>query len=131
MSETEDRLAALCAAAGYDDEVRGLIAHATFPCQERGRALSDRRLRELADGVKLLVQAGRAAEQIPALIAAYQARHGEQWREAFWRRALRTAAFRAAHPEPHEIRPGERPDAPQPPSTAAPPEAADARRRGA
>ena len=94
MSEREARLAALCSAAGYPDAVRERIAHATFPRYEAGQALSDRQLGELAEAVKLPVQAGRTAEQIPMLIAEDQARHGQRWRHAFWRQTLRTAARR-------------------------------------
>jgi hypothetical protein len=96
---TEARLAALCAAAGYPGEVRELIAHATFPKHEYGTPLSERELVQLAEAVKVLAEAGRTGELLPELVAHYEARFGERWREVFWERALRTAAFRAAHPE--------------------------------
>jgi hypothetical protein len=99
VSATEARLAALCAAAGYPDKLRELIAEATFPGHRAGVALAESELRQLAEAAKLLAQAGRTAVQVELLVAEYQARDGERWRERFWRQALRTAAFRAAHPE--------------------------------
>ena len=54
----DDRLAALCAAAGYPEKVRELIAHATFPGHQDGQALSESKLTQLAEAVKSLGQGG-------------------------------------------------------------------------
>lgn len=98
MTDADARLAALCAAAGYPEEVRELIAHATFPGHQAGEALSESELTQLAEAVKVLVEAGRRAEEIPVLVAECGARHDVGWRDEFWRGTFRAAAMRAAHP---------------------------------
>src|SRR5205085_1564759 len=77
--------AALCAATGYPEKVRELIAHATFPGHQDGQTLSESELTQLAEAVKVLVQAGLGAEEIPVLIAECRARDGASWRDEFWR----------------------------------------------
>lgn len=105
MTDADARLAALCAAAGYPEEMRELIAHATFPSHQAGQALSESELTQLAEAVKVLVEAGRRAEEIPALVAECQAHDDAGWRDEFWRRTFRAAAMRAAQPP----RPGGKP----------------------
>jgi hypothetical protein len=97
MTGAKARLAALCGAAAYPEEVRELIAHATFPGHPDGQALSESKLTQLAEAVKVLVQAGLGAEEIPVLIAECRARDDARWRDEFWRQTLRAAAMRASH----------------------------------
>jgi len=97
MTDADARLAALCAAAGYPAKVRELIAHATFPGHQVGQALSESELTQLAEAVKVLVEAGRGAEEIAVVVAECRARQDESWRDEFWRRAFRAATMRAAH----------------------------------
>jgi len=105
VSATEARLAALCAAAGYSTELVELIAEATFARHKTGETLSEPQLRQLAEAVKMLAAGERSTEHIPVLVDEYEARHGDRWREVFWTRTIRAAAFRAACREghPHQV----------------------------
>jgi hypothetical protein len=108
------RLARAAHLAGYPAGTLTLIAQATLPRHTSGERLDDQGLAQVTSAVELLAEAGGSAEQIAALSAACKQRHGERWREAFWRSTLAAAAARAANPEqspassPHrcDARPG-------------------------
>jgi hypothetical protein len=87
----EDRLAALCAAAGYPPE---LIADSVLPGYTPGQALTERQLGWLCEAARTLIEAGRDQQQLAALIAGYKQTGGEDWQEAFWDATLTTAAAR-------------------------------------
>ena len=108
MNEPEARLAALCAAAGYPAELRAVIAEATFPHHTADEELTASELRQLAEAVKLLAEAGRTAEHIRVLVGEYKTRHPERWRDVLWTRTVRAAARRTASSQPHHASAAER-----------------------
>lgn len=108
MNEPEARLAALCAAAGYPAKLRAVIAEATFPHRRADEGLAASELRQLAEAVKLLAEAGRTAEHIRVLVDEYKTSHPERWREVLWTRTVRAAARRAAGSQPHHASATER-----------------------
>ena len=106
-SDARGRLAAQAAAAGYPPELLALIAHATLPAYQPGEQLRDAQIEQVTGAVEVLAQAGYRAESLAGHIADYQRRHGDDWRERFWRRALRLANVRYRHPNRSGLSPCE------------------------
>ena len=98
-TDARSRLAAQAAAAGYPPDLLALIAHAALPGYRTGEQLEDTQIEQVTAAVEVLAQAGYRAESLAEHIAEYQRRHGEEWRERFWRRALRIASLRYRHPD--------------------------------
>ena len=101
------RLAKTAAAAGYPPSLLSLIAETTLPPYQAGEQLADAQIEQITQAVEVLAQAGRTAENLAILIAAYRHRHGRAWRERFWAQTLRTANVRYAHPESYGLSPCE------------------------
>jgi hypothetical protein len=101
------RLAAQAAAAGYPPDLLALIAHATLPRYRTGEQLEDPQIRQVAAAVEVLAQAGYRAEMLAEEIADCRRRHGEDWRQRFWSRALRVACLRYRHPDIYGLSPCE------------------------
>ena len=97
--DVRSRLAAQAAAAGYPPDLLALIAHATLPRYRPGEQLEDAQIEQVTDAVEVLAQAGYRADTLAEHIAEYQRRHGSDWRERFWARALRIATVRYRHPD--------------------------------
>ena len=106
-SDARGRLAAQAAAAGYPPDLLALIAHATLPAYQPGEQLQDAQIEQVTSAVEVLAQAGYRAESLAGHIADYQRRRGEDWRERFWRRALRLASVRYRHPDAYGLSPCE------------------------
>ena len=104
-TDARSRLAAQAAAAGYPPDLLALIAHATLPAYQPGAQLEDAQIAQITDAVEVLAQAGYRADTLAEHIAEYQRRHGGDWRERFWARALRIASVRYRRPEPTGSRP--------------------------
>ena len=92
------RLAVQAAAAGYPPDLLALIADATLPAYQPGEQLDDQQIEQVIAAVEVLAQAGYTDANLPAQLADYQRRHGEDWRQRFWARALRIASVRYRHP---------------------------------
>jgi hypothetical protein len=107
MSQARNLLAAQAAAAGYPTGLLTTVAEATLPRYQAGEPLDDAQIEQITGAVETLAQAGHSAEQLPELVAHYQRRHGDAWRERFWAQTLRTANVRYAHPERHGLSPCE------------------------
>jgi PD-(D/E)XK nuclease superfamily len=107
VTSARERLAALAAAAAYPDSAVTLLAEATLPRHTAGEPLSESECAQLADAIEVLAQAGRTSDTLALLIADYRQRRGEDWRERFWARTLRTASLRYAHPERYGLSPCE------------------------
>ena len=105
--DARSRLAAQAAAAGYPPDLLALIAQATLPAYQLGDQLQDAEIVQIVEAVEVLAQAGYTAAALPEQLADYQQRHGTQWRERFWTRALRTAAVRYRHPDLYGLSPCE------------------------
>ena len=101
------RLAAQAAAAGYPPDLLALIAHATLPAYQPGQQLDDAQIEQVTDAVEVLAQAGYRADTLADHIAEYQHRHGDDWRQRFWARALRIASVRHSHPDTYGLSPCE------------------------
>ena len=101
------RLAAQAAAAGYPPDLLALIAHATLPAYQPGEQLEDAQIEQVTDAVEVLAQAGYRADTLAEHIAEYERRHGDDWRERFWDRALRIATVRYRHPDTYGLSPCE------------------------
>ena len=99
------RLAAQAAAAGYPPDLLALIANATLPGYQPGEQLEDAQIEQVTDAVEVLAQAGYRADTLAEHIAEYQRRHGEDWRERFWGRALRIASVRYRRPDIYGLSP--------------------------
>ena len=84
-----------------------LIAHATLPAYQPGEQLQDAQIEQVTQAVEVLAQAGYRAESLAEHIADYQRRRGEDWRERFWRRALRLASLRYRRPDTYGLSPCE------------------------
>ena len=106
-TDPRSRLAAQAAAAGYPPDLLALIAHATLPGYRPGEQLEDPQIAQVTDAVEVLAQAGYRAESLAEHIADYRIRHGEDWRQPFWRRALRLASLRHRHPHIYGLSPCE------------------------
>ena len=106
-SATRSRLAAQAAAAGYPPDLLALIAHATLPAYQPGQQLQDGELEQVTDAVEVLAQAGHARVNLPAHLADYQRRHGDDWRQPFWSRALSLASVRYRRPDIYGLSPCE------------------------
>ena len=105
--DARSRLAAQAAAAGYPPDLLALIAHAALPGYRPGEQLEDRQIAQVTDAVEVLAQAGYRAESLAEHIADYRIRHGKDWRQPFWRRALRLASLRHRHPDVYGLSPCE------------------------
>jgi hypothetical protein len=105
--DARSRLAAQAAAAGYPPDLLALIANATLPRYQPGQQLEDAQIEQITAAVEVLAQAGYTARALPEQLADYQRRHGTEWRERFWTRALRTAAVRHRHPDRYGLSPCE------------------------
>jgi hypothetical protein len=105
--DARSRLAAQAAAAGYPPEVLALIARATLPAHQAGEQLEDVQIDQVADAVEVLAQAGYTGVNLPAHLADYQRRHGSDWRQRFWRRALALASVRYRRPGIYGLSPCE------------------------
>ena len=105
--DVRSRLAAQAAAAGYPPDLLALIAHATLPAYQPGEQLEDAQIEQVTDAVEVLAQAGYRADTLAEHIAEYQRRHGDDWRERFWARALRIATVRHSHPDTYGLSPCE------------------------
>ena len=81
----------------------------TPPCPPTspGEQLEDAQIEQVTDAVEVLAQAGYRAESLAEHIADYQRRHGEDWRERFWPRALRLASVRYRRPDTYGLSPCE------------------------
>ena len=101
------RLAAQAAAAGYPPDLLALIANATLPGYQPGQQLDDQQIEQVTDAVEVLAQAGYTGANLPAQLADYQRRHGDDWRQRFWASALRIASFRYRHPNRYGLSPCE------------------------
>jgi hypothetical protein len=55
----------------------------------------------------VLAQAGYRAESLAEHIGEYRRRYGEDWRQRFWRRALRLASLRYRDPDVYGLSPCE------------------------
>jgi len=106
-SNARSRLAAQAAAAGYPLDLLALIAHATLPAYRPGQQLDDAQIEQVTDAVDVLAQAGYTGTGLPAQLAEYQGRHGDDWRGRFWGRALRIANVRFRHPNRYGLSPCE------------------------
>ena len=105
--DVRSRLAAQAAAAGYPPDLLALIAHATLP--RRPARTAARRLADRADHRR---RRGPRPSRLPGRtlaehVADYQRRHGEDWRERFWTRALRIATIRYRRPDSYGLSPCE------------------------
>jgi len=105
--DVRSRLAAQAAAAGYPPDLLALIAHVTLPAYRRGEQLDDVQIGQVTDAVEVLAQAGYRAGTLAEHIAEYQRRHGDDWRERFWSRALRIASVRYRRPDIYGLSPCE------------------------
>ena len=105
--DVRSRLAAQAAAAGYPPDQLAQIANATVPAYQPGEQLDDVQIEQVTDAVEVLAQAGYRADTLAEHIAEYQRRHGEDWRERFWARALRIATVRHSHPDTYGLSPCE------------------------
>ena len=99
------RLAAYGTQLGWGSETLILAAQAAFPGFTPGERLDDEQTTALCSAVETLAQAGRDAENLPALIDHYRQHHGEQWRTRFWDQTARTATLRHSHPELYGLSP--------------------------
>ena len=106
-SAARSRLAAQAAAAGYPPDLLALIANATLPAYQPGQQLEDAQIEQVTDAVEVLAQAGYTGADLPAQLADYQRRHGDDWRQRFWARALRIASVRYRHPNRYGLSPCE------------------------
>ncbi len=106
-TDARSRLAAQAAAAGYPPDLLALIAHAALPAHRTGEQLEDPQIEQVTAAVEALAQAGYRAETLAQHIADYRRRHGEHWRQRFWRRALRVASLRYRHPDAYGLSPCE------------------------
>ena len=106
MSVARSRLAALAAAAGYPPDLLKQIADATLPGHTRGR-LRETEIRQLTEAVDVLHHSGYSADTVGLLLDDYQRRHGDRWRERFWKSALRIARAGHRDPELHGQRDGD------------------------
>jgi hypothetical protein len=106
-SRARSRLAAQAAAAGYPPDLLAQIANATLPAYRPGAQLEDSQIEQVTDAVEVLAQAGYQADTLTEHIAEYQRRHGDDWRERFWARALRIASVRCSRPESYGLSPCE------------------------
>ena len=106
-TDPRSRLAAQAAAAGYPPDLLALIAHATLPRYQPGEQLRDAEIEQVTQAVEVLAQAGYRAESLAEHIADYPRRHGEDWRQPFWGRALRLASLRHRHPDIYGLSPCE------------------------
>jgi hypothetical protein len=106
-TDARSRLAAHAAAAGYPPSLLTLIAHATLCACEPGDQLHDAHVDQITDAVQVLAQAGYRADTLSDHMADYRRRHGHQWRERFWTRALAIASVRYRHPELYGLSPCE------------------------
>jgi len=105
--DVRSRLAAHAAAAGYPPDLLALIANATLPAYHPGEQLDDAQIEQVTDAVEVLAQAGYQADTLAEHIAEYQHRHGSDWRERFWTRALRIATVRHSHQDTYGLSPCE------------------------
>jgi hypothetical protein len=103
--DVRSRLAAQAAAAGYPPDLLALIAIATLPAYQPGEQLDDAQIEQVTDAVEVLAQAGYRADTLAENIAEYQRRHGDDWRERFWARALRIATVRHSRPDSYGLSP--------------------------
>jgi hypothetical protein len=106
-STARSRLAAQAAAAGYPPDLLARIAHGTLPAYRPGEQLEDTQIEQVTDAVKVLPQAGYRADTLAEHICEYQRRHGSDWRERFWERALRIASVRYSRPDSYGLSPCE------------------------
>ena len=81
----------------------------TPPCPPTGpgEQLEDTQIEQVTAAVEVLAQAGYRAESLAEHIADYRRRHGEDWRQRLWRRALRLASLRYRHPDAYGLSPCE------------------------
>jgi PD-(D/E)XK nuclease superfamily len=107
MRQARNRLAAQAAAAGYPTGLLTAVAEATLPRHQAGEPLDDDQIEQITSAVETLAQAGHTAEQVAELVAHYQRRHGDAWRERFWAQTMRTANLRYAQPELYGLSPCE------------------------
>ena len=106
-TDARSRLAAQAAAAGYPPDLLAVIAHATLPAYRAGDQLEDPQIEQVIGAVEVLAQAGYRAESLAAHIADYQRRHGDDWRQPFWSRALSLASVRYRRPDIYGLSPCE------------------------
>ena len=105
--DVRGRLAAQAAAAGYPPDLLALIAQVTLPGYRAGEQLDDVQIGQVTDAVEVLAQAGYRADTLAEHMAEYQRRHGDDWREFFWARALRIATVRHSRPDTYGLSPCE------------------------
>ena len=105
--DVRSRLAAQAAAAGYPPDLLPLLASAILPRYEPGQQLEDAQVEQVTGAVEVLAQAGYRADRLAEHIAEYQCRHGSDWRQCFWARALRIATVRHSHPHIYGLSPCE------------------------
>ena len=106
-TDARSRLAAQAAAAGYPTGLLAVISHATLPAYQAGEQLEDGQIEQVAGAVEVLAQAGYRAESLAEHIGDYRRRHGEDWRQPFWARALALANVRYRHPDIYGLSPCE------------------------
>ena len=80
-ADPRSRLAAQAAAAGYPPDLLAVIAHATLPAYR--------------------------ADSLAQHTGDYRRRHGEDWRQPFWARALALASVRYRRPDIYGLSPCE------------------------
>ncbi len=106
-TDARSRLAAQAAAAGYPPDILALVAHATLPAHRDGEQLEDTQIEQVTAAVEVLAQAGYRAETLAEQISDYRRRHGEDWRQRLWSRALRVASLRYRYPNAYGLSPCE------------------------
>ena len=106
-TNARSRLAAQAAAAGYPTGLLAVIAHATLPAYRAGEQLEDGQIEQVAGAVEVLAQAGYRADSLAQHTGDYRHRHGQDWRQPFWARALALASVRYRRPDIYGLSPCE------------------------
>jgi hypothetical protein len=106
-TDPRSRLAAQAAAAGYPPDLLAVIAHATLPAYRAGDQLEDPQIEQVIGAVEVLAQAGYRADSLAQHTGDYRRRHGEDWRQPFWARALALASVRYRRPDIYGLSPCE------------------------
>jgi hypothetical protein len=106
-TDPRSRLVAQAAAAGYPPDLLAVIAHATLPRYQPGDQLEDPQIEQLIGAVEVLAQAGYRADSLAQHTGDYRRRHGQDWRQPFWARALALASVRYRRPDIYGLSPCE------------------------
>ena len=106
-TDPRSRLVAQAAAAGYPPDLLAVIAHATLPRYQPGDQLEDPQIEQVIGAVEVLAQAGYRADSLAQHTGDYRRRHGQDWRQPFWARALALASVRYRRPDIYGLSPCE------------------------